>query len=311
MGHTMMKSAVLAVLSIGFLNLTSAAQQAVPEGNVARMIVTAEPRHGSTVPAITRNDVTVYQGRDRADVVDWRPLQGDQAALELFVLIDDGLDPSVGGQIDVLRKFIASQPATTAVGVGYVQNGQVSIGQNLTLDHNQAAKALRIPLGSSGIPGSPYTAIQELIGGWPYQQTRREIVLLSPGIDGLYNGGGMQDPYVLDAITAAQKGGVVVFSIYAPAAGHFGHSMWRGNSGQNYLSQLSEETGGESYGLFMGAPVSIAPNLDDISRKLANQYLLAFVSRPQRKAGAEGVSVKTQVPDVDLLAADQVYAPAG
>jgi hypothetical protein len=302
----MVRLAVLILVALTFFPRYSAAQQGNTDTTAARLIVTAETRHKAAMPTLNREDVMVYEGRDRDQVADWRPLTGDQAGLELFILVDDGLDPSFGGQLEVLRKFITSQPSTTAVGVGYVQNGAVTLAQNLTLDHNQAAKNLRLPLGNRGIPGSPYTAIQQLIAGWTPQQLRREIVLISDGIDGIYNGGA-QNPYVSDAVAAAQKAGIVVFSIYAPAAGHMGHSYWRSNWGQSYLSQLSDETGGESYGLFMGAPVSIAPNLDDITQKLSRQYLLAFVVKPGKKAGFRDIKVKTEVPNVDLIAPDRVW----
>ena len=49
------------------------------------------------------------------------------------------------------------------------------------------------------------------------------------------------------AIQDAQCAGVVVYSIYTPGAGHFGHSYFRTTWGQNYLAELSEMTGGESY----------------------------------------------------------------
>ena len=49
------------------------------------------------------------------------------------------------------------------------------------------------------------------------------------------------------AIEEAQRAGVIVYSIYTPGVGHYGHSFWRVNRGQNYLTQISDETGGESY----------------------------------------------------------------
>jgi hypothetical protein len=49
------------------------------------MVVTAEARHGSDVPVIQKEDVMVYQGRDRVKTTDWIPLQGDHAELELFL----------------------------------------------------------------------------------------------------------------------------------------------------------------------------------------------------------------------------------
>ena len=87
--------------------------------------------------------------------------------------------------------------------------------------------------------------------------------MITSGIDTFY-GGGYPDPYVDTAVQDAQCGGVVVFSIYTPEAGHFGHTYWRIYWGQNYLAQLSEETGGESY-YFLGAqaPVAFEPYLNE------------------------------------------------
>ena len=56
-----------------------------------------------------------------------------------------------------------------------------------------------------------------------------------------------QDIYLEKAISDAQRAGMLVHSIYFPEAGHLGHSYWRGNWGQNYLSELTDETGGELY----------------------------------------------------------------
>jgi hypothetical protein len=87
-------------------------------------------------------------------------------------------------------------------------------------------------------------------------------ILTFGGIDTFY-GGGYPDPYVDTAIQDAQCAAVVVHSIYTPGAGHFSHTYWRIYWGQNYLAQLSEETGGESY-YFLGgeAPVSFEPYLN-------------------------------------------------
>jgi len=57
-------------------------------------------------------------------------------------------------------------------------------------------------------------------------------------------GGGPSNPYVDSAIEEAQRAGVIIYSIYTPGVGHYGHTFWRMNWGQNYLSQISDETGG-------------------------------------------------------------------
>ena len=117
------------------------------------------------------------------------------------------------------------------------------------------------------------------------------------------------DPYVDQTIEQAQRAGIVIFSIYTPGAGHFGHTFWRINWGQNYLSQLSDETGGESYYLGSEALVSFSPYLEDLGRRLLNQYLLTFSAKPVQKAGMQAVKLRTEVSNLELVAADHVYVP--
>jgi hypothetical protein len=286
------------------------AQQASSTGVPAHMVVTVEPRHGSNVPVINREDVMVYQGHDRAKVTDWLPLQGEHAGLQLFILIDDAANTSLGSQLEDIRQFINAQPATAAIGVAYMRNGTADILQNLTDDHALAAKALRLPLGDPGAAGSPYFSLVDLIKRWPESQVRREILMVSDGID-RFGGSGPSNPYVDSAIEDAQRAGIIIYSIYTPGTGHLGHSFWRMNWGQNYLSQISDETGGESYYLGFGAPVSLAPYLDDLTHRLTRQYLLTFLAKPEKKAGFQQVKLRTEVPNAELVAADRVYVPAG
>jgi hypothetical protein len=82
------------------------------------MVVTVEAHHGTEVPDIRPQDVTVRQGNERAQVTDFIQLRDDRAHLELFVLVDDALLPSLGPQ---LRRFIASQPNSTMIGVAYMR----------------------------------------------------------------------------------------------------------------------------------------------------------------------------------------------
>ena len=119
------------------------------------------------------------------------------------------------------------------------------------------------------------------------------------------------NPYVDTAIDNAQCAGIVVYSIYTPGAGHFGHSYYRTYWGQNFLSELSEKTGGESY-YFLGpqAPVAFAPYLNQMSRQLTNQFLLTFLAKPQKKAGRESVRISSEIHSVDFVHADKVCVPA-
>lgn len=288
----------------------AAGQDQSAEGVPVHMVVTVETRHGSSMPAIYREDVLVRQGKERLRTTDWMPLKGERAGLQLFIVIDDALNTSLGSQLDDLRQFIIAQPATTTVGAGYMRDGTVQIAQELTADHAQAAKALRLPLGNPGINASPYVSLEDLIKRWPETPVRREVLMITDGIDRLWSEYGVEDPYLDHAMESAQKAGILVFSIYSPGVGHYSHSYWRTNWGQNYLSQLSDETGGESFSLMYGTPVSFLPYLDDLSQRFGRQYLLTFLAKPGKKAEMQKVRVQTEVPNVDLVAADAVYVPA-
>src|SRR5579863_8005183 len=292
------------------------AQQAPASGTSANgvpahMVVTVEPRHGSDVPVVNREDVMVYEGKERDTVTEWIPAQGERAGLELFVLLDDGSDASLGTQLDDIRKFIDAQPASTKIGVAYMQDGIAKILQNPTTDHAAAAKTLRLPLGMAEINGSPYFSVSDLIKRWPESAARREVLIVSDGIDLYYGSGDVQDPYLAEAIDDAQRAGIVVSAIYTPGAGHLCHSYWQNYWGQLYLAQLTDRTGGEAYGVgFSGPPVSFGPYLENLGRRLSNQYLLSFLAKPPKKAGLQSVKLRTELPNVDLVSADRVYVTA-
>lgn len=272
------------------------------------MIVSVEAKHGKEVPTVYREDVRAFHDRDRLQVTEWLPLQGEQAGLELYLLIDDSSDTSVGGQIHDLKKFINAQPETTAIAIGYIHFGTVSIVQNFTKDHALAAKALRLPLGPGGGMASPYLALADLIDHWPESTNRREIFMVSSGIDALQPG--PSNSYLDDAIARAQHAGVQVYSIYASRVGHFGHSYWRYSWGQNNLSRLADETGAEAYFQGLEMPISFGPYLDEFSDRLKHQYKLTFLAKPRREAGLQRIRLDTEVSNAELVAADYVYVPA-
>jgi len=296
------------VLTLG--SQAAASRESAPAGTIpVHMVVTVEAHHGTEVPAIKREDVMVTQGRVRAQVTDWTLLQGEHAGLELFVLLDEASTPtSLGPQLEDLRRFINSQPETTAIGVGYMRDGIVDIVQNFTSDHTQAAKALRLPLGNVGAMASPYLSIGDLIKRWPESKVRREMLVVSDGID-RFGGVGPANPYVDTAIEQAQRAGIVIHAIYATGVGHYGHTFWRFYWGQNYLSKMASETGGEAYFLGFETPVSFAPYFEDLTLRLTHQYLLTFLVKCEKKPELQKVNLRTEVPNAELVAADRVYVP--
>jgi hypothetical protein len=313
--HGFMANAVLSVAMCMYGGASLSAQQAPASasGIPVHMVVTAEPHHGSDVPVVNREDVMVFEGKTRDTVTEWIPAQGDRAALELYILLDDGSSDSLGTQLKEIGQFINAQPDSAKVGIAYMQNGVAKIVQDLTGDHAQAAKALRLPMGMRGTNGSPYFALTDLIKRWPASPARREILMITDGIDLYYGTGDLSDPYLAEATDNAVRAGIVVSAIYTPGVGHVGHSYWQTYWGQLYLAQLAEKTGGEAYDIgFNGSPVSFDPYLDDLTHRLSHQYLLTFLAKPPKKAGWQPVKLRTEVSRVDLVSADKVYvSPEG
>src|SRR4030081_2927587 len=122
------------------------AQEAIP----VHMVVTAEAHRGPEVPEIRKEDVVVYQGKERKQVVDWTPLRGERGALQLFILLDDSSRPEIGSQFDEIRAFIHSQPPTTAIGIGYMRDGGVDMRAWTRACHPTSGRADCSRLGCLG-----------------------------------------------------------------------------------------------------------------------------------------------------------------
>jgi len=275
-----------------------------------QLVVTAEGHHGAVPPELMKDDVSVEVNRRPAQVEKWTPLRGDQASLEFYIVIDDGEDSYLGNQFSSLKEFIHGQPATARIGLAYLRNGAANIVAPLTTEHDQVARALRLPLAEPGVSASPYMGISDLVKKWPASGARREVLLISSGIDPYYSPPDQLNPYLLKAIEDAQHAGILVHSIYFAEAGHPGHSYWQINWGQNYLSELGDETGGEAYWQGLTSPVAFDPFLKDLAQRLQNQYLLTVNPRGE-KSGLVPVRVVSSEPGVSLTAPSEIYTPSG
>jgi hypothetical protein len=279
-----------------------------------RIAVTANVPSDKRMPQINPEDVVVKQGKQRLQVTGWVPAQGDRAGLDLFILIDDDRSARLGSNLDELRAFITAQPSTTSVGVGYMRNATTQIVQDLTTDHAAAAKALRLPLGSAGAYGSPYLSLIDLLKRWPENQNRREVVMVTDGIDRARGGPRRRvlsnNPDVDSAGAVAMRTGTIIHTIYAPGTGRLGRNYWEATNGQMGISKLSDITGGESFFLGLQSPVSLKPYLDDLQKVLDNRYWLSFSAKPGSKAGLQDVTLSTEVAGVEFSAPNAVWVPA-
>jgi hypothetical protein len=178
--------ATLLIQRIGTLPAAAAASDAPQKTIPVHMVVTAEPMQGSdAMSAMTREDVKVKQGRKELAVTDWIPARGDQAALQLFILIDETCNTSLGQHLADLKEFISAQQPATWIGLGYARNTTVNIVENFTQDHEKVAKSVRLPLGTVNAQDSIYLSLVDLMKGWPENKVRREVLLIGDGIDRL------------------------------------------------------------------------------------------------------------------------------
>jgi hypothetical protein len=304
-------------------------QDKTTQGTVqVHLVVTNEAQRGDEVPTLQQGDVKVKQGKNFLKVDKLIPAQGDNAALQLFILIDDTLGSGIGNNLNDIRDFINAQPASTVVAVGYMSNAAVNVVQNFTADHALAVKALRLPRGGLSTMDSPYLSLISLVKGWPQQNVRREVLMVTDGLDRLrgeqpaasrlgpsfgpvYHRMPTMSPDVNSASEISQRYNVIVYSMYAVGVGRAARSSWDLQTGLSGLTKLADETGGDCFSLGTSGLVSFKPYLDRLQKMFDNQYYLVFQATPGKKAGLQRVNVTTEVSNAEIAAADNVWVPAG
>jgi len=281
------------------------------------------------VPRLTQDGVKVKQGKTSLQVAQLIPAEGDSAALQLMILIDDTLNTSaVGNNLNDIREFIKAQPSSTVIGVAYMSNAGVNVVQNFTADKELAIKAIRLPKGGVSTMDSPYLSLISLVKGWPQQKIRRVVLMVSDGIDRLrgetpkssqlgpnfgpvYHSMPTISQDANSASEISQRYNVIVNSIYSPGVGIAGRSSWDLQVGLGGLSKIAEETGGECYSLGTSAPVSFKPYLDRFQNNLNNQYYLVFNAQPGKKGSLQRVKIETNLPNSEIAAPNNVWVDAG
>jgi hypothetical protein len=302
------------------------------------MVITSEGLSDNAELGILRpENIQVKQGKDILKVTSLIPARGDNAALQLFILIDDTCDSGIGNNLNDLRDFINAQAPATVVGVAYMSNAAIQIAQNFTADHAAAAKAVRLPRGTLSSMDSPYLSLISLVQSWPEQNVRREVLMITDGIDRLRGespssnrpsptsrGRGPQSigpaptartmPTIsVDAdraSTTSQRYRVIVHSIYAVGVGRAGRNAWEAQLGQSGIAKIADETGGEYFALGLQNAVSFKPYLDRLQRIFENQYYLVFQANPRKNAGLQRVSISSDQTNAEIAAADNVWVPA-
>jgi hypothetical protein len=272
-------------------------------------VVTVLPKHDSALPpSVTGQDLSVKVNGKQAKVTAWKPLQGPANKLELVVLIDSAARSSLGNQFDDIAHFIQSLPPNTKAAVAYMQNGRALFAGPLTTDPVKALRELHLPMGSPGSSASPYFCLSDLAKSWPSKDrgARREVLLVTDGVDNYDMEFNPDDPYVQASIRDSVRAGMIVYSIYWQNRGRFNNTGYETYTGQNYLNLVSQATGGKSFWMGMGNPVSFQPYLDELTRRFRNQYELGFAVGLTGKPEIEPMKLKLSAPGTEVNAPEQV-----
>ena len=306
-------TAFLLLGSLSALGGASVAYASQPAGDSGvPVIVTVYPKSGELATTVPVSAVQAKVGGKTSEITDWHPFRGTKTDLQLLLLIDDSARSSLGQHIGELRQFLLNQPPTTEVAVAYMQNSGARLTTPFTADHKAAADTLRLPLSVPGGNGSPYFVLSDVVKKWQKPEgVRREVVMISDGID-RYSGLRFDpsNPYVRKTTTDCLIAGVVVYSIYFHDAGLAGRTFAGTDSGQNYLLQMTQATGGQSFYQGFSNPVNFTPFLNEINKRLGNQYELGLQPPIERK-GLENLKVQVSAPNTKVEAPQQIFLNDG
>ncbi len=277
-------------------------------------IVTVIPKKGhERVTNITAQDLQLKINGKETKVASWVPMRGANDDMEMVLLIDTSARNSLGQQINDIANFIKSVPANAKFALGYMDNGQAILTGPLSTDHTRALNALHLPGGLPGSSGGPYFSLSDLAHKWPSNDplARRIVVMITDGVD-IYNPRfDPEDPYILAAITDSIRAHLVVYSIYWRDMGRFDNAQYFADSGQSLLAEVTQATGGDSFWMGTGEPVSFQPFFEDLSWRLQNQYRLNFYSELKDKPEVRTMNLKVGGPAIKVYAPQQVYVTPG
>ena len=282
---------------------------AYAQGGQAHAIVTVLAKHNEVAPTVSQQDVSAKADGKDAAVTSWAQYKAPNDSLELMILIDGGAR-NLGRQFEDIKQFIQIQGPDTKVAVGYMQNGHVEMAVPFSADHKQVVNEVHLPGGPST---NPYFTLSDLAPKWPSQdpKARREVVMLSDGVDPENPRFDPDDPYVQAAIKDCVRAGLLVYSIYWRNRPD-GENSLSAEGGQSLLSELSQATGGNSYWTGTGNPVSFQPYFDDLMKRFSNQYALGLTGKLDRKPSVETLKLKVEGLGLQVTAPQLIFVhPAG
>lgn len=284
--------------------------QAKPEASGSAVVTVLS---GNEIPGgIPQQALRLKVDGKNSTVTGWTPLRGPQSAVEIVILIDNGARESLGLQMKDITKFIQGLPPNAMVAIAYMQNGKAMLAGPLSANHAAVAKQLHLPMAEVDASASPYFCLSDLAKHWPSNDThaRREVIMVTDGVDYYNPRYDPDDPYLQAAIQDAVRAHLVVYSIYWTNSGYFARTDYAAFTGQSLLGLVTGATGGNSYWEGYGNPVSFEPFFADIDKRLENQYELDFITPVGGKPQMASMKLKLDAP-AKVDAPQQVFVHPG
>jgi hypothetical protein len=304
----MKKMGMIIYMIAGMLSLITAAfpETTAEQQDQGQVVVTVLPKKGRESSVnILQQDLQLKVNGKASNITGWLPLREHNNNLEMVILIDSSARASLGLQFGEIAGFIRSLSPDVKVAVGYMNAGRAVLAGPLSTNQDEAVNKLRIPGAAAGSNASPYFCLSDLAKHWPSadHSARRDVVLITDGVDNYGQRLDLNDPYVKTAIDNSISAGLVVYSIFWPNRNYTDRSGSESFDGQNLLAQVTQATGGYSYGTGGRQPVSFNTYFDDIAWRLKNQYRLSFRSLLKGKPQVQAIELKVN------NSATEVYAP--
>lgn len=296
----------IALAAAAMAALSASALAATTPGQGKATVTVMSKQEGGVPPTVAENDLQLRIDGRPATITSWNAATGP---LQVVLLIDNGARTSLGRQLSDMNQFITELPEGTQIGIAYMQNGQAEFAGPLTADKQTALRSLRLPAGTPGSSASPYFCLSDLAKHWPSSDmsARREVVMITNGVDNYEPRYDPNDPYVQAAIQDSLKAGLVVNSIYWTDSGWFNRTGYAANTGQNLLIQVSQATGGKTYWQGFGNPVSFTPYFKDLTKRFGAQYELAFSAPLRGRPQTVDMRLKVHVAGAKVEAPSQVW----
>jgi hypothetical protein len=299
-----------ALVATTIFTASSVFAQSNGQAGQGRAVVTILPsaKNGTVNQVPTQNLKLKVNGKD-STVTNFSPLREANSPVELVLLIDGGSRTSLGSEFSEIESFVKEMPPNSKMAIAYMESGRAAFASQLSSNAADVLKGLHLSTGFPGSNASPYFCLSDLAKNWPSHDrtARREVLMITDGVDNYERRYDPEDPYVATAINDSVRAGLVVYSIYWKDMGRFNSGWYETNAGQNLLLMVTQATGGNSYWEGIGNPVSLQPFLQDLRRRLNNQYELSFTAPSNGKPEIETLKIDLKVPSAKVDAPQKVF----